>query len=71
MIQCIEQITGNYRITEVISSGAFGAVYKVEHTILTNRTVAIKFLHANYLHSQQEQALFIQETQFLEQFWPR
>src|SRR5215467_1447521 len=67
MRQRIGQVVVNYRITEEIQSGNFGAVYKAEHTILTNRTVAIKFLHANYLHSQQERALFIQEAQFLEQ----
>src|SRR5947209_501641 len=67
MMQRIGQVVGNYRVTEKIQSGNFGAVYKAEHTILTNRTVAIKFLHANYLHSQQEQALFIQEAQLLEE----
>jgi serine/threonine protein kinase len=46
MIQRIGQVLGNYRITDEINSGTFGAVYKAEHTILINRTVAIKFLHA-------------------------
>lgn len=57
---------GNYRITSVLNSGAFGRVFKGEHIILTHRVVAIKILHTNYLGSTEEQENFMQEAQFLE-----
>ncbi len=36
---------GNYRLIEEIASGSFGTVYRAQHHILTNRTVALKVLH--------------------------
>lgn len=56
---------GNYRVIAELNSGAFGNVYRAQHLILTERTVAIKLLHA-YLHSPKEREQFIQEAQFLE-----
>src|SRR5258708_37868301 len=55
---------GNYRIIAEINSGAYGSVYKAEHTHLAGRTVAIKFLHT-YMSSVKEREQFAQEAQFL------
>ena len=55
---------GNYRITVEINSGAFGSVYKAEHTYLKERVVAIKLLHT-YMEALQERMQFAQEAQFL------
>jgi serine/threonine protein kinase len=60
----IGQEIGNYRITTEINSGAFGSVYKAEHTHLSGHIVAIKPLHT-YLTSPLECEQFIQEAQFL------
>ncbi len=38
---------GNYCITAEIGSGGFGKVYQGQHTILTERKVAIKQLHSH------------------------
>lgn len=57
---------GNYKIVAEIASGSFGRVYRAQHTYLTRRLVAVKFLHTTYLDSQQERERFLQEAQFLE-----
>ncbi|GCE14467.1 serine/threonine-protein kinase [Tengunoibacter tsumagoiensis] len=57
---------GNYKIVAKIATGGFGTVYRAQHHILTERTVAIKILHT-FLGSEQERQQFIQEAQFLEQ----
>jgi tetratricopeptide (TPR) repeat protein/tRNA A-37 threonylcarbamoyl transferase component Bud32 len=57
---------GNYVIVAEIASGSFGQVYRAQHTYLTKRLVAIKFLHSTYLDSLQERERFLQEAQFLE-----
>ena len=62
----IGQRIGNYRITERVSSGSFGSVYKAEHIHLKGRVVAIKLLHA-HLEAPSEQRQFTQEAQFLAQ----
>jgi serine/threonine protein kinase len=56
---------GNYRIRAFIGSGGFGNVYRAEHFILTERTVAIKILHT-YLDSEQDCHRFLQEAHLLE-----
>jgi len=61
----ISQI-GNYKLVAELASGAFGHVYLAQHTILKNRSVAIKLMHSVYLGSSQERDRFIQEAQFLE-----
>jgi len=65
-ISYIGKKVGNYRITESIDSGAFGHVYQGVHLYLSNRVVAIKILHTNYLESEDERASFLREAQFLE-----
>ncbi|GHO69794.1 hypothetical protein KSC_086860 [Ktedonobacter sp. SOSP1-52] len=62
----IGQIIGNYRITERISGGSFGSVYRAEHIHLKRRIVAIKLLHT-HLESSTEQKYFTQEAHFLAQ----
>jgi len=56
---------GNYRITGEIGSGGFGNVYQGQHAILTERTVAIKQLHA-HLVSPEEREQFLEEARLLE-----
>src|SRR5947209_19180641 len=56
---------GNYRITAQIGSGGFARVYRGEHLLLKERTVAIKFLHT-YLSSGEERTRFLQEACILE-----
>jgi tetratricopeptide (TPR) repeat protein len=62
----IQNIIGNYRLLEELASGAFGRVYRAEHTILTTRIVAIKLMHGVHLNSQKERESFIQEALLLE-----
>ena len=57
---------GNYRLTKEIARGSFGSVYLAQHTVLTERKVAVKLLHA-HLNSQQEREQFLQEARYLEQ----
>ncbi len=57
---------GSYKVLSFISRGGFGAVYKGQHTILTERIVAIKVLRTVLLNSQQERNNFILEAQTLE-----
>src|SRR6266550_8718608 len=56
---------GNYRITDEIGSGSFGNVFQGQHTILTERTVAIKQLHS-HLGSPEERDQFLEEARLLE-----
>ena len=56
---------GNYRLTAEIGSGGFGKVYRGEHTILTERAVAIKLLHA-HLSTPEDRERFLQEARMLE-----
>ena len=56
---------GNYRITARLTAGGFGVVYLGEHTILTDRHVAVKVLHDKYLFSERERSQFLQEAQIL------
>ncbi len=56
---------GNYRITDEIGSGSFGNVFQGQHTILTERTVAIKQLHS-HLGSPEERDRFLEEARLLE-----
>ncbi|HCF87373.1 MAG TPA: hypothetical protein DEV72_19480 [Ktedonobacter sp.] len=61
----IGECFGNYRITAELGSGGFGKVYRGEHTILTERAVAIKMLHA-HLATPEERERFLQEARLLE-----
>jgi len=55
---------GNYRILALIGSGAFGSVYQGEHSILTERVVAIKILHT-HLGTPAERNRFLEEARLL------
>ncbi|HEY6540283.1 MAG TPA: serine/threonine-protein kinase, partial [Ktedonobacteraceae bacterium] len=61
----IGRVIGNYRVLVEIGSGGFGKVYQGEHIFLTERSVAIKFLHT-HLSSNEEREQFLQEAHFLE-----
>lgn len=59
------QTLGNYRILAEIGSGSSGKVYQGKHSILTERTVAIKLLHS-HLRSPEEYERFVEEARILE-----
>jgi serine/threonine protein kinase len=59
-------IVGNYCIISELAMGAFGRVYLAQHTVLTNRVVALKLMHTVPLSSEQECNQFLQEARFLE-----
>lgn len=61
----IGTVIGNYQIREQLGQGTSSTVYLAQHTVLTNRTVAIKFLRTIIEKNQQEQ--FIKEADILEQ----
>lgn len=65
MTSRIGEIIGNYRITAEIGSGGFARVYRGEHTLIKERTVALKFLHT-YLASEVESTRFLSEASMLE-----
>lgn len=57
----------NYDIIELLAVGGFSNVYLGKHMLLSDRIVAIKVLHEQYLDSQQERDRFLQEARLLEQ----
>jgi serine/threonine-protein kinase len=57
-------IDGRYKITEVMASGAMGAVYKAER-VPVGKLVAIKFLHASFANDSEFQARFERETRVM------
>ncbi len=57
-------IDGRYKITEVMASGAMGAVYKAERVPI-GKLVAIKFLHASFASDSEFQARFERETRVM------
>jgi len=61
-----KSIIGNYCIISELAMGAFGRVYLAQHTVLTNRIVALKLMHTVPLSSEQECNQFLQEARFLE-----
>jgi eukaryotic-like serine/threonine-protein kinase len=57
-------IDERYRVTEVMASGAMGAVYKAERVPI-GKLVAIKFLHASFANDSEFQARFERETRVM------
>jgi serine/threonine-protein kinase len=57
-------IDGRYKITEVMASGAMGAVYKAER-VPVGKLVAVKFLHASFANDSEFQARFERETRVM------
>jgi serine/threonine-protein kinase len=57
-------IDGRYKITEVMASGAMGAVFKAERVPI-GKLVAIKFLHASFANDSEFQARFERETRVM------
>src|SRR6266568_1323098 len=49
---------GSYKLVEKIGKGGYGSVYRAEHSILTNRVVAIKLLQEVLFNSDQERDRF-------------
>jgi serine/threonine protein kinase len=63
----INKQIGNYHVIRQLGSGASGCVYLAQHTLLTQRIVAIKLLHATHLSSSEEREDFLREAQILEE----
>jgi serine/threonine protein kinase len=61
-----KSIIGNYCVLSELAMGAFGRVYLAQHTVLTNRVVALKLMHTVPLSSEQECNQFLQEARILE-----
>jgi len=59
-------LIGNYSIISELAMGSFGRVYLAQHSVLTNRVVALKLMHTVPLSSAQECNQFLQEARFLE-----
>lgn len=59
-------LIGNYSIISELAMGSFGRVYLAQHSVLTNRVVALKLMHTVPLSSDQECNQFLQEARFLE-----
>jgi serine/threonine-protein kinase len=57
-------VDGRYKITAVLSAGSMGAVFKAER-VPVGKLVAIKFLHASYVHDSEFQARFDRETRVM------
>src|SRR5258708_9144780 len=58
-------LIGNCSIISDLAMGSFGRVYFAQHSVLTNRVVALKFMHTVPLSSAQECNQFLQEARFL------
>jgi eukaryotic-like serine/threonine-protein kinase len=61
----IGESIGNYRLVAVLASGAFGRVYRAEHTVLPNLQTAIKFLGQERINDSQGCTEFLQEAHLL------
>src|SRR6266581_4277331 len=57
---------GSYDLLRELARGSFGRVYLARHSVLTNRTVAIKLMLSAPLSSAEKQENFLQEARFLE-----
>jgi serine/threonine-protein kinase len=55
-------VMGQYRITDVLGSGAFGVVYKAVHAMM-NRTVALKVISPEFVRDPDIRQLFVREAQ--------
>ncbi len=56
---------GSYQVTTKIACGSFGCVYLARHTLLTNRTAAIKVIHTKRFYSNEELENFRREAEIL------
>src|SRR6516165_4564563 len=59
-------VIGNYSVISELAMGGFGRVYLAQHSVLTNRLVALKLMHTIPLSSEYECNQFLQEARFLE-----
>src|SRR5262245_44212531 len=57
-------IDGRYKITQVMAAGSMGAVFKGER-VPVGKLVAVKFLHASFVHDSEFQARFERETRVM------
>src|SRR6266700_249981 len=57
---------GNYHVLSTVAYGSFGRVYLARHSVLANRTVALKLMHTVPLSSTEEHQQFLNEAKILE-----
>ena len=56
---------GKYKVEQILGSGGFGKVYQVRHTMLQDRTFAMKVLNASMAGDQAAEGEFLQEVRIL------
>jgi serine/threonine protein kinase len=59
------EIVENYRLVELLGSGAFGSVYRAENPLLPEIQVAVKFFHIEDPQSSLERSTFLDEARLL------
>jgi serine/threonine protein kinase len=62
----VGQQIGNYRLVDVIAQGVYANVYKAEHSMLSDRIVAIKILHKAFVDPGEDHDVLYQEAHILE-----
>jgi len=58
-------IAGRYRVIKTLGTGGMGSVYLAADSVLGDEKVAIKVLHANFVHDETQLARFMREVQLM------
>lgn len=56
-------LADKFRVAEKLGSGGMGAVYKVEHTMMSNRYFALKIMHPNIAANENNYRRFVREVE--------
>lgn len=58
-------IANRYRIIKTLGTGGMGSVYLAADTVLGDEKIAVKILHANFVHDETQLARFLREVQLM------